>query len=658
MNRDLYPNVRAFARALCLFAACASAASAQIGGPQHTKPKAGAEAAPKGPASAAGRVEKEGVRIDFSARPREAEKGLAAGAEAVVTFSVTDARTGQPLAGVRPSAWVSSRRAEEPPNDEQCKDKIRTFMGGLLSARPDIDLNSYLLLTLNHDSTISVINPLISFSRTQLENLITLPGVGADWALSADKETLYVTLPEQSSVAVVSTVTRKVLTTVPVGEGARPRRVALRPGGRQVWVGLDDSPAVAVIDAQTHKLAATVPAGAGLHQIAFTPDGRFAYVTNSAADTVSAIDAERLVKVADIPAGKTPVPVAYSAASRLVYVAAINGTAVTVIDPATQKVVGSVPVRRGTVALRFDPTGRFGFAVNQVENSVAVIDASAGQVAGSVEVVKGPDQVVFTDRYAYVRGTGSEKFSLVELSGVAKGKFAAVDITAGQKPPSALPAEIGVSDMIATTPEGNAAMVANTPDGMVYYYVEGMMAPMGTLSNYKRRPYAAMILDRSLSEVAPGVYTVPVRLKSSGRFDVSVLTAQPRISHCFQMEVAPSPDEVKKGGVSVALRALFDGRQFKAGETVALRFRLTDSATGQPLKGLRDVQVLAFEPPGIWQQRQWAQEAGEGEYEVTQTFPRAGLYKVMLRVASRGVAFADLQATSVSVVGAEAGEKN
>jgi YVTN family beta-propeller protein len=385
--------------------------------------------------------------------------------------------------------------------------------------------------------------------------------------------------------------------------------------------------------------------------LAFTPDGQFAYVTNSAADTVTAIDAKGLRKLADIPVGKTPVPVAYSTASRMVYVAAVNGDAVSVIDPARQRVVSTVPVKRGTVALRFDPTGRFGFAVNQVNNSVAVIDASTGQVAGNVEVAKAPDQVTFTDRYAYVRATGSEKFSLIELSGIQRGKFAAVDVTAGQKAASALPAEIGVADMIATTPEGNAAMVANTPDGMVYYYVEGMMAPMGTLSNYKRRPHAAMILDRSLAEVAPGVFSAPVRLKNGGRFDVSVLTGQPRLAHCFQMEVASTPESEKmNSGVSVAVKALFDGQKFKAGETAALRFRVTDSSTGQPLKGLGDVQVLAFEPPGIWQQRQWAKEVGEGEYEITQTFPRPGLYKIMLRVQSRGVAFADLPATNVPVV--------
>ena len=286
----------------------------------------------------------------------------------------------------------------------------------------------------------------------------------------------------------------------------------------------------------------------------------------------------------------------------------------------------------------------------KAESLVEVFDATTGEVAGAVAVVKGPDQVTFTDRYAYVRGTGSEKFSLIELAGILNGKFTAVDVIAGQKPPSVLPAEIGVADMIAPTPEGNAAMIANTPDQMIYYYVEGMMAPMGTFSNNKRRPHALLILNRSLAEIAPGLYSVPVRLKSPGRFDVSVLTNQPRIVHCFQLEVAPSPDgEVTPVGSLVA-KAVFDGQQFQSGVAVPLRFKISDPVTKQPLKGLTDVQVLAFEPPGIWQQRQWAKEVGEGEYEVSQTFPHTGQYKIMLRVASRGVNYADLPFASVSVI--------
>jgi YVTN family beta-propeller protein len=331
-------------------------------------------------------------------------------------------------------------------------------------------------------------------------------------------------------------------------------------------------------------------------------------------------------------------------------VAELNGTNVSAIDTATRQVVARIPVGRGVVALKFDPSGRFGFAVNQKESKVSVIDSSTNTVVGSTPVAKGPDQVAFTKRFAYVRGTGSEKFSLIELGDLAKGKISAVDVQAGQSPASAVPAEIGVADMIVPTPEGNSALIANTPDGMVYYYVEGMMAPMGTLKNYKRRPRALMLLDRGLSEVAPGVYSAPLTLNASGRFDVPLLIDQPRIVKCFGLEVAESPDGSKsRPSASTSVEAAFRGRRFKPGEAVTLKFKITDPATGRPVEGLKDVQVLVFEPPGVWHQRVWAVEKGEGVYEVSQVFPAAALYNVMVGIASRGVSFADLPLTAVTV---------
>ncbi|HXG67999.1 MAG TPA: hypothetical protein VNO70_23075, partial [Blastocatellia bacterium] len=525
-----------------VFGAIATA-RAQIGGPKDMK----REAATPAPDSVSQRFEREGIVVDFSLRATPGadgkQQGLVAGADAVVEFRVMDKRTGQPVTGLHPNGWISARKSERAPNEAECRDRIRAFTGGLLSVRADIDLNSYLLLTLNHDNTITFINPQVSFNITKLESIIPLPGAGADWALSKNKDALYLTLPELSAVAVINTVTRKLVGTIPVGEKVKPMRIALQPDGRYAWVGLDGSARIAVIDTETNKLAATVPVGAGLHTIAFTADSRFAYVTNSAADTVTAIDTKTLSKVADFTVGKTPVPIAYSSASGLIYVAALNGGAVTVIDPARQQVVKTIPMRRGVVALRFDPSGRYGFAVNQVESTVSVIDASTNTIVGASEVVKSPDQVTFTGRYAYIRGTGSEKFSLIELSEVARtGSVAPVNIQAGRQAASALPQEIGVADMIAPTPEGNAVVIANTPDRMLYYYVEGMMAPMGTLQNYKRKPHALLVIDRSLAETAPGVYTSPIRLKQAGVFDVPVMIDQPRIVNCFELKVAESPD--------------------------------------------------------------------------------------------------------------------
>lgn len=653
------------ARRLALAVACGFAAStvapAQVAGPAASKKTD----ASKAPASVKQRVEKEGIAVDFSLEtsPASGERAaaLVAGADAVATFRVTDARTGQPITNLHPNAWFSSRLASgAETSDAQCKDKIRTFMGGLLSARADLDLNSYLLVTLNHDRTLTFTNPQIAFSKTKLESIVTLPSNGADFVLSKNKEWLYVTLPEQSAVAVVNTITRKLVSTIEIEGRHKPMRVALEPEGGRVWVGLDESPLVAVIDTATNKLLRTIPVGAGLHNIAFTADGALAYVTNSAADTVTAIDTRTFAKVADIAVGKTPVPVAYSAASRLVYVASINGGSVAAIDPATQKLVATIPLARGLVALGFDPRGRYGFAVNQVESKVSVFDAATNRIIGGTSVVKSPDQVVFTNRYAYVRGTGSEKFSLIELDGLGKAKVTAVDVQAGQRAPSTSPEDLGVASMIVPTPEGNSVMIAHAPDTMTYFYVEGMMAPMGTLSNYKRRARGILLIDRSLSETAPGTYSVPVKLERAGSFDVPILINENRIAHCFRADVGKSPNAPEtEEKSSLVVTAAFSGQKFKAGGAgVPLRFKLADSISKEPITGLADVQVLVFEPPGVWQQRQWAKEVGAGEYEITQVFPHAAVYNVMVRVASRGVTFADLPFTTLVVTEGEvAGEK-
>jgi YVTN family beta-propeller protein len=601
------------------------------------------------------RFEKDGIVIDFSVKALPSEKGeavgLVAGANAIATFRLTDSRTGQPITGLHPAAWISARKSETTPNEAACKDKIRLFTGGLMSVRADIDLNTYLLLTLNHDNSITFINPQVSFSVTKLESLIALPGPGADWTLSQNKEFLYVTMPEQGAVGIVNTVTRKLFATIQTGEKSGPRRIALQPDGRFVWVGLDASSQVAVLDTSNNKLVATIKAGAGFHNIAFTADSRLAYVTNSAADTVSVIDTKMLKHITDIKVGKTPIPVAYSSASKRIYVATLNGATIEVIDPVKQQVIKSIPVRRGNAALRFEPKGRFAFVVNQLESKVFILDSATDELTATAEVVKEPDQVVFTSRYAYVRGMQSEKISLIELGQLGSGKISPVDVTAGRQPPSSAPQEIGVSDMIAPTPEGNAVMVANAPDQMLYYYVEGMMAPMGTFTNYKRRPRALLVFDRSLRETGPGVYSTPIKLTAAGRYDVPVIIDQPRLVNCFQLEVAPSPEgEVNPAGKSIAVEHLFKDKRFKPQEESSLRFRITDPATKQALGGLTDVQVLVFEPPGIWQQRQWAKEVEKGVYEVMQTFPHAGLYNVMVRISSRGASFRDLPFATVTVI--------
>ena len=596
------------------------------------------------------RFEKGGLAIDFSLTPVSGTSGLIAGTDAIVTLRVSDARSGAPVSGIRPRAWFSARRSEMVANETECTDKVRAFAGGGLTARADIDLNSYFLLTLNHDKTISFINPLVALNSTKMESIVLLPGVGADWLQSRDKHILYVTMPDQDAVAIIDTVTRKLIKIISTGEGSKPTRLALQPDGRKLWVGLDGMPQVAAIDTEINALLGTVETGSGLHNIVATGDNRYVYVTNSSDDTITGIETKTLRNVRAIKVGKTPVAVAYSDMSRMVYVAALNGDSISVIAPESQEIVETTKVKPGIVALRFEPSGRYIFAVNQIDSSVSVLDASTNQVTAVASVVKEPDQITFTQRYAYIRGIGSENFSLMDLSEIRQGKLYPLDIQAGRMVPSTEPTQIGVAAMIVPTPEGNSVMIANAPDRMMYFYQEGMMAPMGTFSNYKRMPRGVMILDRSLAETAPGSYSVPVKLPSGGRFDVPVLLDQPRIVNCFQVSIANSPDAtITHAGPSVQVERVSQEQPITSRQAQALRFRIRDARTREPLSGLKDVLTLTFRPPGTWQQRHSLNEIGGGIYELRQKFPNAGMYTVVLSIASRGIGYADLPPHVIAV---------
>ncbi|MBK8276516.1 MAG: hypothetical protein IPK92_11985 [Nitrospira sp.] len=590
--------------------------------------------------------EQEGIRMEFSLLATEPSKGrqvAQVGQTALAQLSLKGSRTGQPLSIGKPRAWMNARLSETVAGERTCTDKIRSLASGQLGSRPDVDLNSYAIATLNHDKTITFINPFVAFTPSKLEHIISLPGIGTDWLLTKDGRSLYVTLAEEGAVAVIDTTTHLLISTISTGAASRPTRLALQPDGRSVWVGLDGTAQVLAIDPETHTIAKTISAEQGPHTLAFSDDSIYLVVTNGISNTVSVIDLRTDTVIGTIPVGKTPVALAYGSAAKRFYVGSLNGTTIEVIDPATSKMTATIPTQLGVVALRFEPTGRFAVSVNQLNSMIAVIDSATNVAIGSTIVVKDPDQVTFTQRYAYVRGIESEKFSLIDLADLRRGKPAPVEIQAGQHAPSTVPDQLGIAEMIVPAPEGNAVMVANAPDATLYFYQEGMMAPMGTFSNYKRMPRGILILDRSLREVAPGVYRAPVTFTKAGRYDVPLLIDKPRITHCFQATVQELPNGAStvSGPRRPIVQTGFGAEPVPPKVPTELAFTLKDAATQQPITGLRDVQVLVFEPPGSWQQRHHAQETAPGHYAVVQSFPHVGEYRVMVQTLSQHLRYAD-----------------
>ncbi|MEQ1559932.1 MAG: YncE family protein [Methyloglobulus sp.] len=582
------------------------------------------------------------------------------------TFKFRDKLTGKAITPLRPKAWLSLRRSEQVATETSCEAKVRSFASGQLTTRADVDLNSYFVLTLNQDKTVAFINPQVA-SKSKLEGIVQLPEQGLDWVLTKDGKWLYVTMPEAAAVALIDTERHSLVTTIATGTGSKPTRIALAPDEQSVWVGLDGSPTVVVISRGEKPKTNTVSVGEGLHQISFTPDSQFAVVTNTAANTVSVINSSNLKKLGDIKVRSTPLKAAWVAKAERFYVTSVNDLMISVVDPVKLVVDSQIEVGRGTVDVAADPQGRYVWVVNQLDAKTYIIDSATNTKIAFANTTAEPDQIAFTADYAYVRSLGSEKFALINRKQLEKlpapsgekqnGKLAELSVTqiqAGEKPPSALPDSIGVAAMIAPVPEQNGVMVASAPSKTIYYYVEGMMVPMGTLDNYRRIPRALMILDRSLKETTPGVFEVPVNIEKSGNYDVAVMLDQPRIIHCFTIKLEGGSNSTKhkqNEQAKIKLEFLPLKTQPLANAETSLSFKLLDTISGKPISGIQDARLLAFEPPGLWQKREWLQEIDKGVYQATVIFPHSGTFNVLVEVKSRNLEFTGQTLTIVKVEG-------
>src|SRR5215213_1885236 len=613
------------------------------------------------------KIERDGVEVEFTIEPiKEPGKPseLMEAKEAIVRFKINDKATRTPLSGVKPAVWLTQREGSEV-DAKACREKIQSFLQGSLRSRPDVDLNTYYLLALNDESNISVIDPLLGFGTSKLLTLVMLKSPGEDWAQKSSEEKLFVSMPLANQVAVVDTSTWKVVTNIDTG--MKPARVRLQPDQRYLWVGNDSAKSgepsgVTVIDTATLKVVGQVATGNGHHEIEFSSDNRFAFVTNEQDGTLSVIDIQKLAKLKDLKTGAPATSIAYSTLGNALYLLNEADGSITVADTRSQKIATRIQAKPGIKNLRFAPGARWGFVPNAKENVVYVLDASTNRIAHTIAIDKGPDQVAFTDTFAYVRSTGSTEVNMIRLSTLT-GQPDIARFPGGQTAPEEASIEASIADVIVPAPEGNSVLVANPADAIIYYYSEGMAAPMGSFQNYRRKPRAVMVVDRSLREVTAGVYSTTTKLPKSGIYDVAFLLDSPRMSHCFSAEAKPNPDVPREKQVALRIEYLNKDKQLRIAEDFKLRFKLVDTTTSRVKNDVDDVRVLTMLSSGTWQKRDFARSVGDGVYELDLKVPQTGSYLIFVESRSQGVSFRQLPylmlqtATATATNGGKEGEK-
>ncbi len=585
--------------------------------------------------------EQGGVAIEFQFEPqgkdRLSKPNSPPSVAGVAQFRFADAASGRPYAGIRPAAWIQSRRSQQVANELSCEDKARQLAGSSLGVRADVDLNTYRLVTLNQDDTVAFINPFIGLQNSKLESIEPLPGRGYDWALVPDSHRLLVSLRDADAVAVLDTVSRKMVHTIHFPDGSRPTRLALDPDGHRMWVGLDGRNEVALLNAADMAESARLPVGRGLHTLELAVDQPWAFVSNTEDNTITIIDRARGTRLSDVSVSKTPVAMGWSAAAQRLAVVGANGGQMELIDPASSRITARIPLAPGVVHLGLFDQGRYALALNQLQSRIVLVDLAAAKVVAGLDVTAKPDQIIFTRDYAYVRGQGTATMSVINLEEARRGRLQAVSVQMGQSAPEMAADSINVASVMAPLPDGNGMVMANAPDQVIYQYTAGMMVPSGSFSNYQRKARGLLVLDSSLSERQPGTFTAPATFRSGGTFDVIVKTQQPAVTVCFALTIAGLSHDVqpeRAAAITATMEAVTgDG----GGRTIIVR--LLDREA-RPKAGVTDAMLLAVQQHGQWQERVRVVEQEQGRYEARLMFPESGEFDLLLAAPSQNLGFA------------------
>jgi YVTN family beta-propeller protein len=586
-------------------------------------------------------IEEKGLGVVFEALPLGAAGPLREGDVVRFRFQITAGGGKTPIRGATARAWVDPRRGGEVPAANAASVKAARFLSGGIFGKAGLDLNSFYVLALNGDATITVVDPLFGFGSTKLLALIPLSGVGYDWALTADQSRLFVSIPEKKQIAVIDTSRWEVAQSIETG--LQPARIALQPDGQTLWVagGGDSQTTLAAFRTDTLAPIAKWPIGRGRHELAFSGNSAFVLVTDGEANSVAVIDTRIAGPAKVIKVGRGPVAAAYSELANAFYVGATESGEISVIDAKRLVLTKTIKAPPGLADLAAAPRGRSVLAVNRKTDAVQVIDASSAEIIQTGTVGPAPFQISFSRELAYINHLGSAEVFMLPLDQLGKAgqPLAVVTFPAGQHPAGAAALGSPAARIVPVPGEG-AVLVAGTRDREVYFYKEGMAAPMGSFTNYSREPLAVQVVDRSLRERGtPGVYETVAQVGKSGLYDVVFFLDSPKIVHGFELTVAPNPViEAARHAPKVLIEPVAPAAPAKVGGTATFRFRVANKETNEPISGLRDMVIMVM-TPGNWHERQVAKEEEKGIYTVAMSPPKAGVYYAHAQCLSLNVDF-------------------
>jgi YVTN family beta-propeller protein len=143
-----------------------------------------------------------------------------------------------------------------------------------------------------------------------------------------------------------------------------PTGLALRPGGRELYITCQGSDSVAIVDTARLEKIAEIRVGGQPMDVTFTPEGTRAFVSNRHDDTVSVIDVAARRTIATLDVGDEPHGVLTDRAGKYLYVLNTSSNDITVLDAGRLERLKTLSAGRGPWSMALSPDGATLFATN------------------------------------------------------------------------------------------------------------------------------------------------------------------------------------------------------------------------------------------------------------------------------------------------------
>jgi len=214
---------------------------------------------------------------------------------------------------------------------------------------------------------------------------------------------ILVTNERGGTLSVIDGVSRKVVSTVPLGK--RPRGMKLSPDGKLLYVALSGSPiagpgvdakslppadkgadGIGIVDMGTLKLVNILRGVSDPEQLAVSADGKRLYIASEDTGRGIILDAVTGKTIASLPVGEEPEGVTLSPDGKFVYMSSEEDHQITVIDTSTNKAVATFEVGLRPRFTEFSDDGAQAFVSGENDGTITVVNARTHKVQRTIKL--------------------------------------------------------------------------------------------------------------------------------------------------------------------------------------------------------------------------------------------------------------------------------